>query len=329
MRILYSGFIDPAHSSYGGYHGILRYPGCAKALLTSDYPLGTLDKKFHLRKIPYWLMDLDTRIRRRNYDITHLFYGEVTMFPYMRYRKDTRHKTVITLHLDIEKQHNYKHFIKALPAFDGIIVLSTQQQAYYREKHGIETTFIPHGFDTPLFSRKLPKDENGKEPDPSKINLTTCGKNYRDFDTLLKVIAHFEHDSRFHFHLAGTPAGIKEKARKFSNVSIYPHISDDEYYSLIEASDYSFLPVLFATANNALLEAQALGVRSILPSVPGILDYAAPDNLFYGGYDSLLSTIDGLGKSGAVESIRRHAGKFQWVNIFKQLDEFYANLFRK
>lgn len=326
MKVLYSGFADRSHSSFGGYHNIVNFPHCGKVLLSRDYFLGELDRKYRLRKIPLTLLDLDTRRQRRNYDITHLFYGEITMIPFLPYPKDKKHKTVITLHLDIEKQRFHKFFLKNLSFFDGIIVLSTQQQEYYRNKYGIETAFIPHGFDTPTFSYKIPRDTTGRSIDTTCINLITSGKNYRDFDTLKATVEKFRDDERFVFHLIGTPAEVKKDLSQFPNVHIYPRIDNDEYYSLIKSCDYGFLPVTFATANNALLETQAIGLKSILPNIAGIQDYAAEANLFYSSTEELFSLIDSLHKSTISEEILQHAKKFLWKNIFNQLNEYYSNL---
>lgn len=326
MNVLYSGFIDPNHSAFGGYHNIIYYPNCKKVLLMQNYFLGKLPSKYKLRRIPARLLDLDTRRQRHKYDITHLFYGEMTMIPYIPYRKDPQHKTVITLHVDVEEHWCYKYFIKNLKSFDGIIVLSTQQQEYYKNKHGIETTFIPHGFNTPVFKFKLPKDIKGNIIDTNHINLITSGKNYRDFETLSKVIDRFKDNSRFIFHLVGTPADIKTQLTSYPNVKIYPRINNDEYYSLIKSCDYGFLPVTFATANNALLETQAIGIKSILPRIPGILDYAAKENIFYNDYENLINIIDHLPKSSISDEILSHAQKFRWENIYHQLDKFYSDL---
>lgn len=329
MKVLYSGFIDPSHSAFGGYHNIFNFPHCGKILLSQDYFLGKLNRKYRLRRIPLGLLDLDTRKQRYNYDITHLFYGEITMIPFLPYSKDERHKTVITLHLDIEKQRFHSFFLKNLKSLDGIIVLSTQQQEYYRNRYGIETTFIPHGFNTPIFNFKLPKDTRGDIVNPGYINLITSGKNYRDFETLSKVIDRFKDDRRFIFHLVGTPPDIKTRLKSYPNVRIYPRIDNDEYYSLIKSCDYGFLPVTFATANNALLETQAIGIKSILPYIPGILDYASEHNLFYNDYDELIETIDTLQKSSLSDEIISHAHKFHWENIYRQLNDFYTELLAK
>lgn len=328
MKILYSGFIDPSHSAFGGYHNIINFPVDSKILLSENYPLGKIDKKYHLRKIPLWLLDFHTRILRKEYSITHLFYGEITMCPFIGYKKSKTHKTVITLHLDIEKQHLHSFFIKSLRNFDGIIVLSSQQQKYYKEKYNIDTTFIPHGFDTPKFSFKIAKDKNGLTLNPKIINLITCGKNYRDYVLLEKTIKHYSNNNQIHFHIVGAPSEVKIKLMNEHNVSVYDRLTDDEYYSLIQSCDYAFLPVTFATANNALLEAQALGIRSILPNISGILDYAAPRplNLFYSSFDTLIGIIDDLNKTKPSQELIKYSMKFHWSNIFRELKQFYENL---
>lgn len=331
MKVLYSGFLDPAHSSYGGYHKITNFPSCDRSLLCHNYLFGKIDKKYHLRKIPLWLLDFHTRMLRYKYDITHLYYGEVTMYPFFPYIKSKKHKTVITLHLDIEKQHLHSFFLKNLLFFDGIIVLSTQQQNYYKEKYGINTTFIPHGFDKPLFIYTLPKDKNGYIINQNLINIITIGKNYRDFNTLRKVISKFQDRATIHFHIVGVPTNIKEVLSSYNNVSVYDRLNNNEYFSLIQACDYNFLPVTFATANNALLEAQALGVRSILPNIPGILDYSAPKplNLFYSNLDELYSVIDKLKKTKPSEKIIEFSKRFNWHNIYHQLNDFYVELLKR
>lgn len=330
MNILFSGFVDPNHSSFGGYHNIVNIPCNSKTLLTTDYPLGSLGKKYHLRKIPLWIQDLDTRIKRSKFDITHLFYGEITMFPFLPYSKSKTNKSVITLHLDIEKQHLHKFFLKNLSSFDGIIVLSTQQKKYYKEKYGIETTFIPHGFDKPRYTYNLPVSCDGNRLDVKDINLITSGKNYRDFDTLEKVIAYCASKELcgIHFHIVGAPESIKQKLSRYNHVSIYNRISDDEYYTLMQSCDYHFLPLLFATANNALLEAQSLGIKSILPRIEGVSDYAAPEpmNIYYDSIDNLKCLLSSLTKSDPSDDIIDFSKRFYWENIYENLLSYYNNL---
>lgn len=325
MNILYSGFIDPNHSSFGGYHNIINYPDASKILLSENYFLGKLDKRYRLRKIPLTLLDLDTRIKRHKYDIVHLFYGEITLCPFIPLLKSKKHKTVITLHLDILKQKYHNALLKRLKEFDGIIVLSSQQKEYYLDKFGIKSTFIPHGFNTPTFLKRIPQDINGQLIDNNKINLIISGKNYRNFNVLKEVISFFINNNEINFHLVGSPNEIKKDLYNYKNVRIYGRLSNDEYYTLLQKCDYNFLPVSFATANNALLEAQSLGVKSILPRIPGILDYSSPDNIFYDD-DNIIKTIQGLDKSNISNQILDYSKNFHWDKIYVKLHQFYSTL---
>ena len=86
----------------------------------------------------------------------------------------------------------------------------------------------------------------------------------------------------------------------------------------------------FATANNALLEAQFLGIPSILPSISGISDYAAPSplNIFYVSREDMEEVFVDLEKvqDNRASELRNYANKFSWENIYKLLERFYLDL---
>lgn len=326
MKILYSGFRDPAHSSGGGYDRIANSDCGNRSLLANNYPGGQRFRT-HWMRVATSLLDLHTRLIRRRYDIVHLYYGELTMLP-LPYRKSRKHKSVITLHLDIELRRDKNLFVKLLRNFDGIVTLSTQQQQQLKKRYGLESKFIPHGFDLPTFERCEATPVDGEIFDASKINLITIGSNYRDFDTLETVIRHFHNDSRFRFHLVGIPAEIKQRLKGLPNALIYPRLNDNQYYSLIEKCDYNLLPLTFATANNTLLEAQALGVKSILPKIDGISDYGAPAplNNYYSSPAHLIEIINKLDKSSTQQPLIEYNHRFSWEKIRREMDCYYKNL---
>ena len=247
MKILYSGFKGIMHSANGGYNKV-TYNNVNKTVLYSeDQPLGRFFYTRVLYHIPRLILEFKTRILRYKHDITHLFYGELTCINYIPYRQSQKHKIVITLHLDIENNWKQKRFIKFLKTMDGIIVLSTQQKKILNEKFGIKSVFIPHGFDKPSFTKKIPADINNHVICNDNINVCTIGKNYRDLETLEYII---QKNHKIIFHLIGIDHTYKSILGQYGNVRIYNRLSDDEYYSLIELCDYNFLPVTFATANN-------------------------------------------------------------------------------
>lgn len=332
MKILYSGFRDPSHSTYGGYDKITGIDLPKKVLLSEYYPLGRCNFKSHLMRIPFTFLDIHTRLLRHKYNITHLFYGEITMLFFLPYFKRKKHKTIITIHLDIEKRRCPKLFIWLLKFFDGIIVLSSRQQKYLETKYNIRSTFIPHGFSQPQFEECLPYDKRGYKLNESKINILTVGNNYRDFDTLKYVINRFKDNSNYQFHLVGVPREINIYFSEYKNVSLYSRLSNNEFYSLISVCDYGFLPLTFATANNTLLEYQYLDLPSILPNIHGVMDYAAPAplNLFYSNRAELCEMISSLTKTVKNNLISDFAKThFNWDIIYDAIEDYYRNIIKE
>lgn len=326
MKILYSGFKGIMHSANGGYNKV-TYNNVNKTVLYSeDQPLGRFFYTRVLYHIPRLILEFKTRILRYKHDITHLFYGELTCINYIPYRRSQKHKIVITLHLDIENNCKQKRFIKFLKTMDGIILLSTQQKKILNEKFGIKSVFIPHGFDKPSFTKKIPADINNHVICNDNINVCTIGKNYRDLETLEYII---QKNHKIIFHLIGIDHTYKSILGQYGNVHIYNRLSDDEYYSLIELCDYNFLPVTFATANNTLLEAQSLGITSILPLIDGINDYAYNGNLFYKDKEELLKIFLNLQKNRKRYDLINFSHKYNWNNIYTQLNQYYLEIYQK
>ena len=326
MKILFSGFRDKRHSSAGGYDQIVHFPN-SNYISDQNVPFGRIRVGQRGKSINVFFLDLATRFLRYKYDVTHIFYGDTIIFPYLRNRK---HKVVATVHLDVEQRTRLpKMFLKALKRLDGVIVLSTQQEKTMKEKYGINAHFIPHGFNKPTFSFKLPQEADINHYHSDMIHVFYSGTNYRDVNLLIKTL-HFcmQRELKIVFHLVGQSHEIEKYIDSCSNYILYGRLSDDEYFSLLSSCDYNFLPLTFATANNALLEAQFLGIKSILPDIPGIRDYAAPSpmNMFYHFSQDLCSYWEHLQKQKKNEDLVIYSERFLWKNIYHELDDFYRHL---
>lgn len=329
MRVLYSGFTYSGHSAMGGYDKITNIDLDKKILLRNVFQGNKINLFGHQFNLSLISLELITKYLRRNYDIVHYYYGEYTRIPRIRLTKLKKNKSVISLHQDINLLS--PKFVATLPQYDGIIVLSRQQQKLLKEKYGIDSVFIPHGFTQPQFLETIPADIKGNKFNPDKINILTIGQMYRDFDTYGEIIQKYGKNVKFHFHLVGVPERIKDLYKEHPNISVYPRLSDDEFYTLISKSDYGFLPVTFATANNTLLESQYLNLPSILPRIEGISDYAAPAplNLFYNNLNELEAIFSGIEKRAKDDRLNRFAkDNFDWSVIYSQLKDFYSSLFR-
>lgn len=329
MRILYSGFHDANHSRNGGYDKITHIDLEKKILLSNNYIWGNVPISSQFSRIPFYLLDIHTRILRNKYDITHLFYGELTSLPFLPYHKSRKHKTVITLHLKIEDHHCIDLYINQLKKYDGIIVLSSGQKEILESKYGLKSTFIPHGFSKPEFKFAPVRDINNRGIDYGKINISTIGSNYRDFETLKYIVNKLASNEKVHFHLIGVPIDVKDFVKNNPNVSVYQRLDDDQYYTLLSLMDFNFLPLTFATANNTLLEAQFLNVKSILPNMAGISDYAAPMplNIYYDNKTELIKIISNLEKGHKDSQLSKFAEQnFSWNVVYKRLSQYYSSL---
>lgn len=320
MKILFVGLADPNHSKAGGYHKIANMPN-TDVFWDKEALMGFLQPNRRGKRINIFFQELQAKWKLRHYDVTHFFYGDQLLFPF---KHKNGKKVVATIHMNLEsRKRNPELFLRTLRSLDAIVSLSSFQQKELEQKYGLKSVFIPHGFDKPEFIKK----DTGINQE--KINIVVSGSNYRDLDTLYTTVKHcLAYCSNIHFHLLGQPAKVKEDLSPYANVTCYPRLDDDMYYSVISDCDYNFLPLTFATANNALLEAQFLGVRSILPQMAGIEDYAAqaPLNDYYSDRKELFSLLETLTKKPHDLLLQQHAERFLWTNIYEILDKFYEEL---
>lgn len=317
MKILFVGTRDTNHSAYGGYDKIALMPN-TEWLSKKNAPFSKSNNRILIR-VNAILLDIKVRLIAKNYDIVHFFYGDAFIrLPY----KSNRAKFVTTIHLDFnQKKFLQIGFEKSVKSMNGIIVLSSQQKKDLIEKYGIKAEFIPHGFNKPIFDEK-----EQKTIDQRKINIVFIGQNYRDLETFIFIVK--KNYPNILFHCIGQSNIVKQELKKYKNVIVYDRLNDNDYYSLINQSDYNFLPLKYATANNALLEAQYLDVRSILPNIPGVSDYAIINcgNLFYNNLEELDNIFKTLQKYKKNDNLSTACNKFTWKNIYKELLDYYGKL---
>ena len=185
--------------------------------------------------------------------------------------------------------------------------------------------FIPHGFIRPEFT---PVDLGlcNVSFDESRINIFFSGNTYRDLDTLEVAISQTQDRKDVVFHVLSQKGESKHRFMHYKNAITYDRVEDNVYYTLLSKCDYNFLPLAFATANNTLLEAQFLGITSILPNLGGIMDYASNGNLFYNSRSELLDILHKVQKMPFSEEIVKYANQYNWKNVYRQLEKKYREI---
>lgn len=323
MKVLFIGNEIMSHTSNGGYIHIRNYPKADFLDVASICPL------FWKMGKPFKFLNYILAVRKacelsKEYDIVHSIYEDNYCFP-LFYK--CRCKSVGTIHLDITGNCNpIRKFIlnKVLPKLDYIIILSNEQKVKLNNL-GYKCDFIPHGFVNPKFTPVNLQDYNVPF-DESKINIFFSGNTYRDLDTLELAISKTQGRNDVIFHILSQKGESKYRFMRYKNVVAYDRIDDNTYYTLLSKCDYNFLPLTFATANNTLLEAQFLGIVSILPNIGGILDYASKDNLFYATHSDLLDILYKIHKILPSEEILKYSNNFSWENTYERLERKYIEI---
>lgn len=317
MRILFVGYRDQRHSKFGGYDYIAEYPK-ADYLDAKTLPFGFIPVAKRGKKLNLLFLYMKALLISNKYDIVHFFYGDFMLFT--KLHRKTKTKYIATIHMKSEDLDARR--VKILQSFDGVIVLSSSEKELTQQKK-INSFFVPHGFNTPAFNKI-----SITYVDNNLINIFYSGMNYRDFSTFIEIVKFSQKENlNIHFYAVGQSQERKDKLQDYSNVTICKRLNDDEYYSLLNECDYNFLPLTFSTANNALLEAQSFGIKSILPKINGIEDYADKNNnILYEDYDELKSIFRELKKETPDTQLKKFSESFLWKEIYLKLESIYTSI---
>ncbi len=154
-----------------------------------------------------------------------------------------------------------------LARLDAIVLLCEGQRAALRP-HVAESYLhvIPHGIDTDFF-----RPGPARAGEDGVLRLLTVGHWLRDFETGLAAFAMLRQAGLRVTLRVVTPEPLP---RVPDGVSVERGLSDEELRQAYRDADAVFLPLLDATANNALLEAMACGRPVIVTDVGGVAETA-------------------------------------------------------
>jgi len=217
------------------------------------------------------ILDLVTCLRGIWYDCVVIFYPENSIYVSPFILKQFQVKIVYVVHLDdfYWFEWNDSIFLRLkrwnMKFVDHFIVLSANQLRSFSVRFPGKVTLIPHG----VWCDELPNER--ATPSPS---IVIVGKNYRDYEFMNAVIARC-HDilPEIVFDLVGVDGTKLQLESRGSNVRLHGRLSSQSYRALLRNCQCVFLPLTFATANNALLEGLSLGVPVLCSDVSGVRDY--------------------------------------------------------
>jgi glycosyltransferase involved in cell wall biosynthesis len=321
------------HSSHSGMQKIVTY-----AAMNNDVTLvtwGPEDREYldeNVRVITVRASGKDYLFSKRKaisrmgaaiekeFDVVHSLYSDCTFhLPPKRF--------TMTLHV-LPGAVVYKEFKQRLFLFLKYHIL--QVRAFRRAKHiacvstnllnaipgkyKAKACFIPHGVDTDFWNPALAK---APVAFPEGRYVLCVGSHGLDRTLLTAFI---RSNPAIPFALVGT----RETLGDYPNVHYLSNISDEDLRDLYFGAGLMLRPLLFATANNSILEALAMGKTVLASRIPGVTDYLTDDTCLF------IDTLEGNSLAGMQElrlnpvAIRQATlQKFGWHSVFNNYLAIY------
>lgn len=147
---------------------------------------------------------------------------------------------------------------------DHVIVLSPEQLSYFTQHMPADrVSMILHGVDTDFF-RPADRKSSGS------FRCLSVGSWMRDYDAVLEVAHKLCSMPQFEFQIVSRAVVDRPVPE---NVSVHSGIDDDALRTMYQEADILLLPVISATANNAVLEGIACGLPVVTTDLASLRSY--------------------------------------------------------
>lgn len=264
----------------------------------------------------------------KNYDLIHCLYSDPGLILTFKF------PVIVTEH-DLPEINpsfwmKYKSIIQkpTLKKAKLVIAVSRNLEKIISEKYNKNVVFIPHGVDTKSFHPIKVNQAKMQKLLGSKYCFLSfsCGIQGVDSKVFQQVAAKFP-------EILFVVVGRKEAIGEAKNIYHPGKISEKRLKEFYAMADFCFKPLKFATANNAILEAMAMGKVNITNKIAGITDYLTNEYAYLADknedFDNLIREAITNKRERAIKEKRaRERAKeyFSWEVIAKKISDVYKNL---
>jgi len=277
-------------------------------------------------------------------DVIHYIYPEGTVFVSPIILKYVfRKKIVMTFHLSHEwfasfpkMERGFKSAVRkafhrlalcSVKSCDHGISLTTETSPVYADAYNLkEVSVIPHGI-------VVDPDEGVAIDKSAQRAICIVGRNYRDWDFVNAVLAHQE-AVKYEFFLVGVDF---DKLMFPQNVTVHAfreHLSHTQYVDVLRKCLIMFLPLKFATANNAILEAYQHKLFVLTTRAGVNADYQEKSLYEASSPDQFFETVrwlhhggDGMNINQVLDDVRHSATRrYGWPMVLKKFMVIYQGL---
>ena len=261
-------------------------------------------------------------------DIVHVLYGDEQLDLLLRRRRKLSCPLIATFHLPTYQvrqrfEETQKHLVSGI---DLAVVVGTDQLPAFRNWLGSERViYIPHGIDTDRFCPAEPM------PRRDGVRLITVGHHMRDWKALDKIIYQcYVQKLAVQFDIVALEHGLSSSA-SLPNVHFHSQIPEEQLIQLYREADALLLPMSYATANNAALEALACGtpvISTMVGGIPGYVDDTCGWLFESGEVARIVDLIGGICNEQEIAWSRRGAARskalvFSWKRVAEKMRTVY------
>jgi glycosyltransferase involved in cell wall biosynthesis len=223
-------------------------------------------------------------------------------------------------------------------SLDGIVALTDREAEFWEGILPGRVFVAPHGVDVDFF---CPAEKTTVRP--LEPRCLVVGHWLRDLQTLADVVdllleRHPTIGFDFVIPVVARSADALLRIARHDRVIFHAGLSDEELRDLYRLSTLLLLPMLDATANNAILEAQACGVPIVSTDVRGVASYvdsSFADLLPVGDVQGLADAVLRFVESGDERERRRRSARdhavehLSWQRLAPRTLEVYKSVVQR
>jgi glycosyltransferase involved in cell wall biosynthesis len=227
---------------------------------------------------------------------------------------------------------------EVVQSLDGLIVLTDREAEFWGGFLPGRVSVARHGIDVDFFCPSDDTQELSSEP-----RCLVVGHWLRDLSTLANVVdVLLRKIPEIVFDIViprvVRPIDVLMRLARHDSVRFREGLTDEELRELYRSSTVLLLPMLAATANNAILEAQACGLPIVSTDVDGVASYVTPsfaDLLPVGDVEGLADAVARLVESDEERKRRGRAARdhavqhLSWQLLAPRMLDAYESVLRR